>query len=178
MMRKLLLVIALALTAAAAVALGPGGWYHRGVREATARYHQAYVAAAWPPEDAGIYLGAYIKAHNRQSGGFYSMPKGRQAQVAPRLVSWGDWTRDPERQYARIHRAGKDMALLRLSVMGELGGALLLVVLLLSRPFWYVTTAWRSSSLPKRWAGRCWRRGATCASCGPRRGTRRSSWAS
>ncbi len=140
MMRKLLLVIALALTAAAAVALGPGGWYHRGVREATARYHQAYVAAAWPPEDAGIYLGAYIKAHNRQSGGFYSMPKGRQAQVAPRLVSWGDWTRDPERQYARIHRAGKDMALLRLSVMGELGGALLLVVLLLSRPFWYVTT--------------------------------------
>jgi len=139
-MRKLLLVIVLALTAAAAVALGPGGWYHRGVREAMARYHQAYVAAAWPAEDAGIYLGAYIKAHNRQSGGFYSMPKGGQAQVSPRLVSWGDWTRDPERQYARIHRAGKDMALLRLSVMGELGGALLLVVLLLSRPLWYVTT--------------------------------------
>jgi len=139
-MRKLLLVIVLALTAAAAVALGPGGWYHRGVREATARYHQAYVAAAWPAEDAGIYLGAYIKAHNRGAGGFYSMPKGGQAQVSPRLVSWGDWTRDPERQYARIHRAGKDMALLRLSVMGELGGALLLVVLLLSRPLWYVTT--------------------------------------
>jgi len=109
-MRKLLLVIALALTAAAAVALGPGGWYHRGVREATARYHQAYVAAAWPAEDAGIYLGAYIKAHNRRSGGFYSMPKGdTPAQVSPRLVSWGDWTRDLERQYARIHRAGKDM---------------------------------------------------------------------
>ncbi len=139
-MRKLLLVIALALTTAAAVALGPGGWYQRGVREATARYHQAYVAAAWPAEDAGIYLGAYIKAHNRGSGGFYSMPKGGQAQVAPRLVSWSDWTRDPERQYARIHRAGKDMALLRLSVMGELGGALILVVLLLSRPLWYVTT--------------------------------------
>jgi len=139
-MRKLLLVIALALTAAAAVALGPGGWYQRGVREATARYHQAYVAAAWPAEDAGIYLGAYIKAHNRRSGGFYSMPKGGQAQVSPRLVSWGDWTRDPERQYARIHRAGKDMALLRLSVMGELGGAALLLVLLLSRPLWYVTT--------------------------------------
>jgi len=140
-MRKLLLVIALALTAAAAVALGPGGWYHRGVREATARYHQAYVAAAWPAEDAGIYLGAYLKAHNRGAGGFYSMPKGgTTAQVSPRLVSWGDWTRDPERQYARIHRAGKDMALLRLAVMGELGGALLLLVLLLSRPLWYVTT--------------------------------------
>jgi len=139
-MRKLLLVIALALTAAAAVALGPGGWYQRGVRAATARYHQAYVAAAWPAEDAGIYAGAYIKAHNRGSGGFYSMPKGGQAQVVPRLVSWSDWTRDPERQYARIHRAGKDMALLRLSVMGELGGALILVVLLLSRPLWYVTT--------------------------------------
>jgi len=137
-MRKLLLVIVLALTAAAAVALGPGGWYHRGVREAMARYHQAYVAAAWPAADAGIYLGAYLKAHNRGSGGFYSMPKGGQAQVEPRLVSWGDWTRDPERQYARIHRAGKDMALLRLSVMGELGGAGLL--LLLSRPLWYVTT--------------------------------------
>ncbi len=140
-MRKLLLVIALALTAAAAVALGPGGWYQRGVREATARYHQAYVAAAWPAEDAGIYLGAYLKAHNRSGGGFYSMPKGgTTAQVSPRLVSWGDWTRDPERQYARIHRTGKDMALLRLAVMGELGGALLLVVLLLSRPLWYVTT--------------------------------------
>ncbi len=141
-MRKLLLVIALALTAAAAVALGPGGWYHRGVREATARYHQAYVAAAWPAEDAGIYLGAYLKAHNRSGGGggFYSMPKGGQAQVSPRLVSWGDWTRDPERQYARIHRAGKDMALLRLAVMGELGGVGLLLVLLLSRPLWYVTT--------------------------------------
>ena len=139
-MRKLLLVIALALTAAAAVALGPGGWYQRGVRAATARYHQAYVAAAWPAEDAGIYAGAYIKAHNRGSGGFYSMPKGGQAQVVPRLVSWSDWTRDPERQYARIHRAGKDMTLLRLSVMGELGGALILVVLLLSRPLWYVTT--------------------------------------
>jgi len=140
-MRKLLLVIALALTAAAAVALGPGGWYQRGVREATARYHQAYVAVAWPAEDAGIYLGAYIKAHNRGSGGFYSMPKGgTTTQATSRLVSWGDWTRDPERQYARIHRAGTDMALLRLSVMGELGGALLLVVLLLSRPLWYVTT--------------------------------------
>jgi len=142
-MRKLLLVIALALTAAAAVALGPGGWYQRDVRAATARYHQAYVAAAWPAEDAGIYLGAYLKAHNRGAGGggFYSMPKGgTPAQVAPRLVSWGDWTRDPERQYARIHRAGKDMALLRVAVMGELGGALLLVVLLLSQPLWYVTT--------------------------------------
>jgi len=139
-MRKLLLVIVLALTAAAAVALGPGGWYQRGVREATARYHQAYVAAAWPAEDAGIYLGAYLKAHNRGGGGFYSMPKGGQARVSPRLVSWGDWTRDPERQYARIHRAGKDMALLRVAVMGELGGALLLLVLLLSRPLWYVTT--------------------------------------
>jgi len=142
-MRKLLLVIALALTAAAAVALGPGGWYQRGVREATARYHQAYVAAAWPAEDAGIYAGAYIKAHNRGAGGggFYSMPKGgTTTQATPRLVSWGDWMRDPERQYARIHRAGKDMALLRLAVMGELGGALLLVVLLLSRPLWYVTT--------------------------------------
>jgi len=139
-MRKVILAVMLALTVAAAVALGPGGWCHRGVREATARYHQAYVAAAWPAEDAGIYLGAYIKAHNRSAGGFYSMPKGRQARVSPRLVSWGDWTRDPERQYARIHKAGKDMALLRLSVMGELGGALLLVVLLLSRPLWYVTT--------------------------------------
>jgi len=142
-MRKLLLVIALALTAVAAVALGPGGWYQRGVREATVRYHQAYVAAAWPAEDAGIYLGAYLKAHNRGAGGggFYSMPKGgTPAQVSPRLVSWGDWTRDPERQCARIHRAGKDMALLRVAVMGELGGALLLVVLLLSRPLWYVTT--------------------------------------
>jgi len=141
-MRKLLFVIALALTAAAAVALGPGGWYQRGVRAATARYHQAYVAAAWPAEDAGIYLGAYIKAHNRGAGGggFYSMPTGGQAVVSPRLVSWGDWTRDPERQYARIHRAGTDMALLRVAVMGELGGALLLVVLLLSQPLWYVTT--------------------------------------
>ena len=141
-MWKLLRAVVLALMAAAAVALGPGGWYHRGVREATARYHQAYVAAAWPAEDAGIYLGAYLKAHNRGAGGggFYSMPKGGQAHVSPRLVSWGAWTRDPERQYARIHRAGKDMALLRLSVMGELGGALLLLVLLLSRPLWYVTT--------------------------------------
>ncbi len=139
-MRKVILAGVLALTAAAAVALGPGGLYQRGTRVATARYHQAYVAAAWPAEDAGIYLGAYIKAHNRQSGGFYSMPKEGQAQVSPRLVTWEGWTRDPERQYARIHRAGKDMALLRLSVMGELGGALLLVVLLLSRPLWYVTT--------------------------------------
>jgi len=139
-MRKVMLAVLLALTATAAVALGPGGWYQRGVREATARYHQAYVAAAWPAEDAGIYAGAYIKAHNRGAGGFYSMPKGGQAPVSPRLVSWGDWTRDSERQYARIHRAGKDMALLRLSVMGELGGALLLLVLLLSRPLWYVTT--------------------------------------
>jgi len=139
-MRKVILAVVLALTAAAAVALGPGGWYQRGVREATARYHQTYVAAAWPAEDAGIYLGAYLKAHNRGSGGFYSMPKGGQAQVEPRLVSWGDWTRDPERQYARIHRAGKDMALLRLSVMGELGGAGLLLLLLLSQPLWYVTT--------------------------------------
>ncbi len=47
---------------------------------------------------------------------------------------------NPERQYARIHRAGKDMALLRLAVMGELGGAGLLLVLLLSQPLWYVTT--------------------------------------
>ncbi len=139
-MRKLVVTIVCALAVASAVALGPGGWYGRGVRAATARYHQAYVAAAWPAEDAGIYVGAYIKAHNRGSGGFYSMPKGGQAQVSPRLVTWGDWTRDPERQYARIHRAGTDMALLRLSVMGELGGALLLVVLLLSRPLWYVTT--------------------------------------
>ncbi len=139
-MRKIMLVVLLLLMAAAAVALGPGGWYQRGVREATARYHQAYVAAAWPAEDAGIYLGAYLKAHNRGSGGFYSMPKGGQAAVSPRLVSWGDWTRDPERRYARIHRAGKDMALLRLAVMGELGGAALLLVLLLSRPLWYVTT--------------------------------------
>jgi len=142
-MRQAIIITVLALAAAAAVALGPGGWYGRGVRAATVRYHQAYVAAAWPAEDAGIYLGAYIKAHNRGvgGGGFYSMPKGgTPAQVSPRLVSWGDWTRDPERQYARIHRAGKDMALLRLAVMGELGGALLLVVLLLSRPLWYVTT--------------------------------------
>jgi len=139
-MRKIVLAVLILLMAAAAVALGPGGWYHRGVREATAHYHQAYVAAAWPAEDAGIYLGAYLKAHNRGSGGFYSMPKGGQAQVEPRLVSWGDWTRDPERQYARIHRAGKDMALLRLSVMGELGGAGLLLLLLLSQPLWYVTT--------------------------------------
>ncbi len=141
-MRKLLLVIALALTAAAAVALGPGGWYHRGVREATARYHQAYVAAAWPAEDAGIYLGAYLKAHNRGAGGggFYSMPKGGTTQATPHLVSWDAWMHNPERQYARIHRAGKDMALLRLTVMGELGGAGLLLVLLLSQPLWYVTT--------------------------------------
>jgi len=139
-MRKIVMAVVLALTAAAAVALGPGGWYGRGVREVTARYHQAYVAAAWPAEDAGIYLGAYLKAHNRQSGGFYSMPKGRQAQAAPRLVTWDAWTRDPERQYARIHRAGKDMALLRLAVMGELGGAAVLLVLLLSQPLWYLTT--------------------------------------
>ncbi len=139
-MRKIMVAILLALTAAAAVALGPGGWYHRGVREVTARYHQAYVAAAWPAEDAGIYLGAYLKAHNRNAGGFYSMPKGGQTAVSPRLVSWGDWMRDSERQYARIHRAGKDMALLRLAVMGELGGAALLLVLLLSQPLWYVTT--------------------------------------
>jgi len=139
-MRKIMVAILLALTAAAAVALGPGGWYQRGVREVTARYHQVYVAAAWPAEDAGIYLGAYLKAHNRTSGSFYSMPKGGQTAVSPRLVSWGDWTRDPERQYARIHRAGKDMALLRLAVMGELGGAALLLSLLLSQPLWYVTT--------------------------------------
>jgi len=142
-MRKLLLVIALALTAAAAVALGPGGWYQRGVREATARYHQAYVAAAWPAEDAGIYAGAYLKAHNRGAGGggFYSMPKGgTTTQATPHLVSWDAWMHTPERQYARIHRAGKDMALLRLAVMGELGGAGLLLVLLLSQPLWYVTT--------------------------------------
>ncbi len=139
-MRKIVLVVLLMLTAAAVVALGPGGWYQRGTRVATARYHQAYVAAAWPAEDAGIYLGAYIKAHNRQSGGFYSMPKGRQAQAAPRLVTWEAWTGDPERQYARIHRAGKDMALLRLAVMGELGGAAVLLVLLLSQPLWYLTT--------------------------------------
>jgi len=142
-MRKLLLVIALALTAAAAVALGPGGWYQRGVREATARYHQAYVAAAWPAEDAGIYAGAYLTAHNRGAGGggFYSMPKGgTTTQATPRLVSWDAWMHTPERQYARIQRAGKDMALLRVAVMGELGGALLLVVLLLSQPLWYVTT--------------------------------------
>ncbi len=141
-MRKLVVIIVCALAVASAVALGPGGWYQRGVRVATARYHQAYVAAAWPAEDAGIYLGGYITAHNRNAGGggFYSMPTGGQAQVAPRLVTWGDWTRGPARQYARIHRAGTDMALLRLSVMGELGGALLLVVLLLSRPLWYVTT--------------------------------------
>jgi len=142
-MRKLLLVIALVLTAAAAVALGPGGWYHWGVREAAARYHQAYVAAAWPAEDAGIYAGAYIKAHNRGAGGggFYSMPKGgTTTQATPHLVSWDAWMHNPERQYARIHRAGKDMALLRLAVMGELGGAGLLLVLLLSQPLWYVTT--------------------------------------
>ena len=139
-MRQAIIVAVLVVTAVAAVALGPGGWYGRGTRVATAWYHRAYVAAAWPAEDAGIYLGAYLKAHNRGAGGFYSMPKGGQAQVSPRLVSWGDWTRDPERQYARIHRAGKDMALLRLSVMAELGGALLLVVLLLSRPLWYLTT--------------------------------------
>jgi len=141
-MRKLVVTIVCALAVASAVALGPGGWYQRGAREVTARYHQAYVAATWPAEDAGIYVGGYIKAHNRNAGGggFYSMPTGGQAQVAPRLVTWGDWTRDPARQYARIHRAGTDMALLRLSVMGELGGALLLVVLLLSRPLWYVTT--------------------------------------
>ena len=89
-MRKILLAVLLALMVAAAVTLGPGGWYGRGVREATARYHQAYVAAAWPAEDAGIYLGAYLTAHNRTSGGggFYSMPKGGQAVVSPRLVSW------------------------------------------------------------------------------------------
>ncbi len=139
-MRKVVMVVVLALVAAAAVALGPGGWYGRGVREVTARYHQAYVAAAWPAEDAGIYLGAYLKAHNRTSGGFYSMPKEGQAQVSPCLVTWDAWTRDPERQYARIHRAGKDMALLRLAVMGELGGAAVLLVLLLSQPLWYLTT--------------------------------------
>ncbi len=140
-MQKVIIAAVLALMAATGVALGPGGWYGRGMREATARYHQAYVAAAWPAEDAGLYLGAYIKAHHRGAGGFYSMPKkGATTQVSPRLVSWGDWTRDPERQYARIHGGGKDMALLRLSVMGELGGALLLVLLLLSRPLWYVTT--------------------------------------
>jgi len=125
------------------VALGPGGWYQRGVREATARYHQAYVAAAWPAEDAGIYAGAYLTAHNRGAGGggFYSMPKGgTTTQATPRLVSWDAWMHTPERQYARIQRAGKDMALLRVAVMGELGGALLLVVLLLSQPLWYVTT--------------------------------------
>jgi len=140
MMRKIMVAVLLMLMAASAVALGPGGWYQRGVREATARYHQAYVAAAWPAEDAGIYLGAYLKAHNRGAGGFYSMPPRGQTQVTPHLVSWGDWTRDPERRYARIHRADKDMALLRLAVMGELGGAALLLVLLLSRPLWYVTT--------------------------------------
>ncbi len=142
-MRKLLLVIALALTAAVAVALGPGGWYQRGVREATAHYHQAYVAAAWPAEDAGIYLGAYLTAHNRGAGGggFYSMPKGgTTTQATPHLVSWDAWMHNPERQYARIHRVGKDMALLRLAVMGELGGGGLLLVLLLSQPLWYVTT--------------------------------------
>jgi len=140
-MRTILLAVLLALTAAAAVALGPGGWYGRGVREATARYHQVYVAAAWPPENAGIYAATYLKAHNRGSGGFYSLPKaGTTTPATPRLVSWGTWTRDPERQYARIHSARKDMALLRLGVMGELGGVGLLLALLLSRPLWYVTT--------------------------------------
>jgi len=140
-MRTILLAVLLALTAAAAVALGPGGWYGRGVREATARYHQVYVAVAWPPENAGIYAGAYLTAHNRGGGGFYSLPKaGTTTPATPRLVSWGTWTRDPERQYARIHSARKDMALLRLGVMGELGGAVLLLALLLSRPLWYVTT--------------------------------------
>jgi type IV secretory pathway TraG/TraD family ATPase VirD4 len=140
-MRKLLLAVLLALTAAAAVALGPGGWYGRGVREATARYHQVYVAAAWPPENAGIYAATYLKAHNRGAGGFYSLPKaGTTTPATPRLVSWGAWTRDPERQYARIHSARTDVALLRLGVMGELGGAALLLALLLSRPLWYVTT--------------------------------------
>lgn len=56
-MRQAIIITVLALAAAAAVALGPGGWYGRGVRAATVRYHQAYVAAAWPAEDAGIYLG-------------------------------------------------------------------------------------------------------------------------
>ncbi len=141
-MRKIGLAVLLLLMVGAAVALGPGGWYQRGVREVTARYHQAYVAAAWPAEDVGIYLGAYIKAHNRGAGGFYSMPKKTtgQAQAAARLVSWGAWMRNPERRYRLIQRAGKDMALLRLSVLGELGAALLLLVLLLSRPLWYVTT--------------------------------------
>jgi len=140
-MRKRLLAVLLALTAAAAVALGPGGWYGRGVREATARYHQVYVAAAWPPENAGIYAATYLRAHNRGAGGFYSLPKaGTTTPATPRLVSWGRWTRDPERQYARIHSARKDMALLRLGVMGELGGVGLLLALLLSRPLWYVTT--------------------------------------
>ncbi len=90
MMRKIVIIVLLTLTAAAAVALGPGGWYQRGVREATARYHQAYVAAAWPAEDAGIYAGAYLKAHNRGAGGggFYSMPKGGTTkQAMPHLVS-------------------------------------------------------------------------------------------
>jgi len=141
-MRKIGLAVLLLLMVGAAVALGPGGWYQRGVREVTARYHQAYDAAAWPAEDVGIYVGTYLKARNRGGSGFFSMPKktNGQAQAAPRLVSWGDWMRNPERRYARIQRAGKDMALLRLSVLGELGAALLLLVLLLSRPLWYLTT--------------------------------------
>ena len=59
-MRQAIIVAVLVVTAVAAVALGPGGWYGRGTRVATAWYHRAYVAAAWPAEDAGIYAGAYI----------------------------------------------------------------------------------------------------------------------
>jgi len=141
--------LTLGVLVAVAVLLGPGGgtrWLgheatlvsHRTMTTATGVYQSAYVAVAWPPANAALWLDAL---HHRgeqhatgRRGGQRATGHRAQGPHLPALpafpqVSWPSWWRHGATwRYDLLQRPGQRAT--RRLIMGELGGGSVLILLL------------------------------------------------
>ncbi len=142
--------LTLGLLVAAAVLLGPAGgarWLgheatlasHMAMTTATGVYQSAYVAVAWPPANAALWLDALHHRGGQRATGRHSGQRatGRRAQ-GPHLalpafpqVSWPSWWRHGATwRYDLLQRPGQRAT--RRLIMGELGGGGALILLLVA----------------------------------------------
>ncbi len=132
--------LTLGVLVAAAVLLGPAGgarWLgheatlasHRAITTATEVYQSAYVAVAWPPANAALWLDSLHRRGGQRATARRSHGPHLPALPAFPQVSWPSWWRHGATwRYDLLQRPGQRAT--RRLIMGELGGGGVLILLL------------------------------------------------
>jgi len=132
--------LTLGVLIAVAVLLGPGGgtrWLgheatlasHTAMTTATGVYRSAYVAVAWPPANAALWLDSLHRRGGQRATARRSHGPHLPALPAFPQVSWPSWWRHGATwRYDLLQRPGQRAT--RRLIMGELGGGGVLILLL------------------------------------------------